>query len=75
MLSDWLQSGLEDMILELNLVQPELVLATIGFALKWQSVELASVELQNSYANHELVGNLSEVVAISNMMYVMGKRC
>jgi hypothetical protein len=75
MLSDWLRSGFEDMILELNLVQPELVLETIGFALKWQSGELASVELQNSYANHELVGNLSEVVAISNMMYVMGKRC
>jgi hypothetical protein len=56
----------------MNLVQPELVLATIGFALEWQSGELASVELQNSYANHDLFGNLSEVAALSNMRYVMG---
>jgi hypothetical protein len=57
------------------LVQAELVLAIIGFVLEWQSGEVASVQLQNSYANHDLVGNLSEVVAISNMMYVKGQRC
>jgi hypothetical protein len=71
-ISDWLRSGFEVKILEMNLVQPELVLATIGFALEWQSGRLVSAELQNSYANHDLFGNLSEDAAISNVKYVMG---